>query len=255
MFVQQRHQAIIQKLHKEKSVVVSDLIDMFGVSFETVRRDLEFLEKEGFLKRVHGGAIPADIDYKKEQPLTIRETKFMEEKRQLVELATRYVSEGQSIALDVSTTNTEFARALKRKFEKLTIITNSLPIANELVEMPHYTIILTGGVVRNEERGTVGEWAEAFVSQFHADLFFMSASGVSLEEGITDFGIGELQIKKLMHKNARRTIVLADSSKLDVVSLLKVCPIEQVERIVTDALADRDIAAKYREHGIEVVYE
>jgi len=255
LFVQQRHQAIIQKIHKEQSVAVSDLIEMFGVSFETVRRDLEFLEKEGFLKRVHGGAILAEIDYKKEQPLTIRETKFMEEKKQLVELATRYVTEGQSIALDVSTTNTEFAKALKRKFERLTIITNSLPIANELVEMPHYTIILTGGVVRNEERGVIGEWAESFVSQFHADLFFMSVSGISLEEGITDFGIGELQVKKLMHKNAGRTIALADSSKFDVVSLLKVCPIAEIERIVTDALIDTEIVEKYKQHGIEVVYE
>ncbi|MCS7458879.1 DeoR/GlpR family DNA-binding transcription regulator [Paenibacillus doosanensis] len=255
MFVQQRHQAILQKLHKEKSVVVSELIEMFGVSFETVRRDLEFLEKEGFLKRVHGGAIPAEIDYKKEQPLTFRETKFVEEKRQLVELATRYVTEGQSIALDVSTTNTEFAKALKPKFERLTIITNSLPIANELVEMPHYTIILTGGVIRNEERGVIGDLAEAFVSQFHADLFFMSVSGISLEAGVTDFGIGEVQLKKLMHKNAKRTIALADSSKFEVVSLLKVCGIDEVERYVTDPLIDREIVERYKSHGLEIVYE
>ncbi|MBE1445087.1 DeoR/GlpR family transcriptional regulator of sugar metabolism [Paenibacillus sp. OAS669] len=255
MFVQQRHQAIIQKINKEKSVVVSDLIEMFGVSFETVRRDLEFLEKEGFLKRVHGGAILADIDYKKEQPLTFRETKFVEEKKQLVELATRYVEEGQSIALDVSTTNTEFARALKRKFERLTIITNSLPIANELVEMPNYTIILTGGVLRNQERGVVGELAEAFVSQFHADLFFMSVSGISLEEGITDYGIGEIQLKKIMHKNAKRTIALADSSKFEVVSLIKVCAIDEVERIVTDSLIDPEIVEKYANSGISIVFE
>nr|WP_282941132.1 DeoR/GlpR family DNA-binding transcription regulator [Paenibacillus sp. RC67] len=255
MFVQQRHQAIIHKINKEKSVVVSDLIEMFGVSFETVRRDLEFLEKEGFLRRVHGGAILADIDYKKEQPLTFRETKFVEEKKQLVELATKYVEEGQSIALDVSTTNTEFARALKRKFDRLTIITNSLPIANELVDMPDYTIILTGGVIRNQERGVVGDLAEAFVSQFHADLFFMSVSGISLEEGVTDYGIAEIQLKKIMHKNAKRTIALADSSKFDVVSLIKVCAIDEVERFITDSLIDREIVDKYASHGIPIVYE
>lgn len=255
MFVQQRHQVIIQKLHKEQSVAVSDLIDMFGVSFETVRRDLEFLEKEGFLKRVHGGAILADIDYKKEQPLSFRETKFMEEKRQLVELAARYVTEGQAIALDVSTTNTEFAKVLKRKFERLTVMTNSLPIANELVDMPNYTIILTGGVIRNEEKAIIGDLAEAFISQFHADLFFMSVSGISLAEGITDFGIGEVQLKKIMHRNAKRTIALADSSKFEVVSLLKVCGLNEVERVVTDPLIDAELVAKYRKQGIDVVYE
>lgn len=254
MFGQQRHQSILKKLYRDKTLKVADLIEMFGVSMETIRRDLEYLEKEGLLKRVHGGAIPTEMDYRRELPFTIRETKYIDEKNELAEIATKYLSEGQSIALDVSTTNTLFAVALKRKFNKLTIITNSLSIANELVEMPYYTIILTGGVIRNQECSLVGEMAEAFVSQFRVDTFFMSMSGASLTEGITDYGIGEVQIKKKMMKISQKTIVLGDSSKFDAVSLLKVCECNEVDKFITDSKISQEMVEKFSKGGIEIIY-
>lgn len=120
----------------------------------------------------------------------------MEEKKELAQIAVRYVTEGMSVALDPSTTNTEIAKALKTKFDRLTIITNSLPIVNELVSMPGYTVIMTGGVIRHEELSIIGDLTEEFTARFHADLFFMSMSGVTLEAGITDNAIGEVQVKK-----------------------------------------------------------
>ncbi|PYI53603.1 DeoR/GlpR family DNA-binding transcription regulator [Paenibacillus flagellatus] len=255
MFAQQRHQAIVQKLEREKSVKASELIELFGVSFETIRRDLEHLEAQGALKRVHGGAISNELDYSREIPLPVRETAFRKEKSELAEIASRYVSEGQSIAMDVSTTNTEFAKLLKTKFERLTVITNSLPIANVLVDMPHYTIVLIGGVIRNAEQSVIGDLAEQFAARFHPDLFFMSMSGVTIAEGITDFGIGEIQVKKTMLRNAKRTIALADSSKFDCVSLTKICGAGEVERFVTDPGIDRAIVERYARHGIEIVFE
>ena len=253
MFAEQRHQAIIQKINREKSIKASDLMELFGVSFETVRRDLEHLEKAGYLKRVHGGAILKEWDYREEIPMTVREKVHVDGKNELSEIAARYVTEGQSIALDVSTTNTQFVKALKKKIERLTVITNSLPIANELVHMPGYTIILIGGVIRNEEQGMIGDLAEEFASRFHADLFFMSMSGVTLAEGITDYGLGEVQMKKIMLRNAKRTIALADSSKFEAVSLIKVCGCAEVERFVTDSNIDPAIVDKYKKHGVEIV--
>ncbi|TMV52743.1 DeoR/GlpR transcriptional regulator [Paenibacillus mesophilus] len=255
MFAQQRHQAIVQKLEREKSIKASELMELFGVSFETIRRDLEHLEGEGLLKRVHGGAVSKQLDYAREIPLTVRELAFLKEKSELAEIASRYVTEGQSIALDVSTTNTEFAKHLKRKVERLTVITNSLPIANALIDMPHYTIVLIGGVIRNAEQSIIGDLAEQFAARFHPDLFFMSMSGVTLEEGITDYGLGEIQVKKTMLNNAKRTIALADSSKFDCLSLTKICGANEVERFVTDPGIDREIVDKYRKRGIEVVFE
>lgn len=255
MFVQQRHQLIIQKLNTDKSIRASELMETFGVSFETIRRDLEHLENAGYLQRVHGGAILKQPDYSTEIPLPIRESIYLTEKTELSQLAVRYVTEGMSIALDVSTTNTQIAKALKTKFDKLTIITNSLPIINELMDMPGYTLVMIGGVIRQEEQSIIGDLAEEFASRFHADLFFMSMSGVTLEEGITDNAIGEVQVKKIMQAKAKRTIALADSSKFDQVSLLKVCSCGEVERFVTDSKIDLDLVAKYKRSGIEIVYE
>ncbi|WP_338042507.1 DeoR/GlpR family DNA-binding transcription regulator [Paenibacillus ginsengarvi] len=253
--MQQRHQAIMQKLNKEQSIKASELIELFGVSFETVRRDLEFLENEGLLQRVHGGAILKQLDYSQEIPLTVRETAYRTEKVELAAVACRYVSEGQSIALDVSTTNNEFAAVLAKKFERLTVITNSLPIASMLSPMPHYTVVLIGGVIRSSEQSIIGDLAEQFAARFHPDLFFMSMSGVTLAEGITDYGIGEIGVKKTLLRNAKRTIALADSSKFDRVSLTKICGCAEVERFVTDSGIDRELVERYRQNGVEIVYE
>ncbi|RAV06323.1 DeoR/GlpR family DNA-binding transcription regulator [Paenibacillus sp. YN15] len=253
MFAQQRHQAILEKIQEEKAIKASDLMELFGVSFETVRRDLELLEKAGRLRRVHGGAVLSQLDYTKELPLNMREAAYVEEKREVARIAARYVKEGMSIAMDASTTNHQLARLLKGQVSRLTVITNSLAIAQELTDMPGYRIILPGGVLHNEEQSIIGELAEQFTAMFHADLFFMSISGATLEEGITDYGIGEVQVKKVMLKNAKRAIALADSSKLGAVSLLKVCGADEVECLITDSGVDPEFVEAFRQRGIEVI--
>lgn len=252
LLMHDRHEKVMELLRKNKSLKVSTITKMFGVSTETVRRDLEYLEKEGFLRRVRGGAVLDDIN-STEMNFTVRETKNIEEKREIADIATRYVSEGQSIALDVSTTNTEFAKALKRKIKRLTVLTNSLVIANELAEMPDYTILLPGGVLRNEELCMVGHLSETFFKGFHIDTFFMSMSGISLTEGLTDYGIGEYQVKMKMLESSRNCIVLADSSKFDVASLLKVCQFDRIDRIITDSKLSNKVLQKYTKEGIEIV--
>jgi DeoR family fructose operon transcriptional repressor len=251
MFAKERYDEIMDLLKKDKSIKVSYLVDKFGVSIETIRRDLEHLEKMGHLKRVHGGAVLEENRH--ELTFTVRESKNIKSKREIAEKAIKYVTEGQSIALDVSTTNTEFAKALKTKFERLTVLTNSMIIAQELSTMPEYTILFAGGILKNKEMCTVGDYAEEFVSQFHIDTFFMSMSGISLIKGLTDYGVGEVQIKKKMLEVAGQSFVLADSSKFDVVSLAKVCDFNQISKIITDSSLDKAILNKYIENGIEVI--
>lgn len=254
MLVHDRHQQIIQLLHEIQSVKSADLIARFRVSFETIRRDLEYLEQEGFLKRVHGGATLPATDYQKELPFTVREMKRIQEKRELSQIALRSVEEGQSMFLDVSTTNTEFAKALMTHFERLTILTNSFQIASLLMAKPQFTIFFVGGAVRNSERCVVGDFAESFVSQFHADIFFMSVSGISLKEGLTDYGVGEIQLKKKMLERSQKVVVLADSSKFDAISLTPICGLDKVDRIVTDSGIDRDLLERYKDAGIIIDY-
>lgn len=253
MLVHDRHQQILKLLHEFQTVRTSDLIERFGVSFETIRRDLDYLEREGFLKRIHGGATLPAADYQKELPFTVRETKRVQEKRQLAKSAIRYVEEGQSLFLDVSTTNTEFAKELAAHFDRLTVLTNSFQIATILMEKTRFTIIFIGGQVRNSERCVVGNYAESFVTQFHADRFFMSVSGISLTNGLTDYGIGEVQLKKKMLECSQKIIVLADSSKFNVVSLTPVCGLERIDKIVTDSGIAPDVLEQYRAAGVNVI--
>ncbi len=255
MLAHERHAAILQLLQEQQSVKTTELMRRFDVSFETIRRDMEALEKEGLLIRVHGGATVPTTDYKEELPFTVRERKRVEEKRELSETASKLVSEGQALFLDVSTTNTEFAKVLKQRFERMTLITNSFPIASLLMDKPGFTIIFIGGVVRNEEWCVVGGFAESFVEQFHADAFFMSASGISLADGVTDYGIGEIQLKKRMMSRSKKVYVLADSSKFDAVSLTGVCALGDVDGIVTDSRLPIETANRYREAGIDIINE
>ncbi|WP_243291591.1 DeoR/GlpR family DNA-binding transcription regulator [Bacillus sp. FJAT-47783] len=252
MLVQQRYDRILEILEEVHSVRVSELVEEFGVSVETVRRDLEYLESIGKLKRVHGGAI-LEIDNSKEETFTKRETLNIEKKKEIGEIATRFVKENMVIAMDVSTTNTEFAKALKKKFKSLTIITNSLPIAYELSEMPQYTIILIGGMLRNQELCVVGEMAEKFLEPFHIDRLFLSMSGISLYAGLTDYGVGEWNIKKKMLAQANSCYVLADSTKFDAVSMLKVCSFDQINGIITDSGLSEKIKQKYEEKNIMII--
>lgn len=252
MLAQERHHRILEKINETHSVKVAELIEEFRVSIETVRRDLEYLESMGKLKRVHGGAI-LEKDNSVEQSFVAREIIHVEEKREIGEIAARFVQEGQSIAMDVSTTNTEFVKALKKKIKRLTVLTNSLPIAYELSEMPQYTIILTGGTVRNEELCVVGEMAEQFISQFNIDTLFLSMSGISLHSGLTDYGINEWNIKKKMLEHAKKCYVLADSSKFDAVSLLKVCNFNQIDAIITDSKLPEKIKEKYEKAGMTII--
>ncbi len=252
MLVKERYDRIKEKLQLTHSVRVQELVEEFGVSVETVRRDLEYLESIGVLKRVHGGAV-LEKDNSKEESFTKRETIYIEEKQEIAEYATQFVKEEHIIAMDVSTTNTEIAKALKRKFKRLTIITNSLPIAYELSSMPQYTIIVAGGTLRNEELCVVGEHAESFLSQFHIGVFFMSMSGISLHAGLTDYGIGEWNIKKKMLEQSKTAYVVADSSKFDAVSMLKVCSFNQVEGIITDSKLPSQIKQNYLDKGILII--
>ncbi|GAA0725761.1 DeoR/GlpR family DNA-binding transcription regulator [Clostridium malenominatum] len=252
MLAQERYEQILSILNSEGSVKVSKLTKLFNVSIETIRRDLEYLEKEGHLERVYGGAVLNKVG-NNQLKFENREKEFTNEKIEVANIAARYVAEGQSLAMDASTTNLEIAKVLKTKFKKLTILTNSLAIANELLDMDKYTIILTGGVLKNDEFSLVGDITLKYIENFNINTAFISVSGVSLKEGLTDFIFEHLQIQKKFIEISQNVIVLADSSKFDSVSLLKVCNLDEVNMIITDSKIKKNVLEKYLNSGIEIV--
>lgn len=255
MLAEERYQKIISMLESEGSVKVSNLIKLFGVSIETVRRDLEYLEAQGYLKKVYGGAIAENKAIKSNvyTSFTSREIKNINEKHEIASLAIRNVSEDQSLALDSGTTTFEVARELKKNFQRLTILTNSIKIANELADMDKYTIILTGGILKNDEYSLVGDIALDNIGKFNIDCSFISVSGISLNNGFTDWRMDEIQIQRKMMEISKQTMVLADSGKFGEVSLLKICDVNQVDAIITDSNLKTDIYDKYTKNGVNII--
>ena len=252
MLAPERYEYIIETLNRDCAVKVSKLVKELNVSIETIRRDLEHLEKQGILERVYGGAIPKKILVDK-LSFGKREEEFKEEKLEIASIAMRYIEEGQSIALNDSTTNVEIARQLKKKFKNLTVITNSLIIAMELANNPGIKVILAGGLLNNEEYAFYGKFAKDILKNFIVDRAFIAVGGISLNRGITDYSIHTVEIQKMLIEISKESIILADNSKIDSVSLTKIIDIDDINFIITDSKVDRKIVDKYLKHGVEII--
>lgn len=252
MLAQERYKYIIESLNRDYAVKVSKLIKELNVSIETIRRDLEHLEKEGVLDRVYGGAVPKKITVDK-LSFEKREEEFKEEKLEIASIAMRYIVEGQSIALNDSTTNVEIAKQLKGKFKNITVITNSLAIATELANSQGTKVILAGGLLNNKEYAFYGEFAKNILSNFIVDRAFIGVGGVSLNRGITDYDIYTVEIQKILIEMSNEAIILADSSKIENVSLTKISDLEDISFIITDSKVDENIIDKYLKHGVEII--
>ncbi|SCZ77639.1 transcriptional regulator, DeoR family [Acidaminobacter hydrogenoformans DSM 2784] len=244
---EKRYEQILSILEKEGAVKASSLKVEIGVSSETIRRDLEYLESVGSLKRTHGGAVAvdqSDFDESKNGYLEFqkRERQKISEKAEIAEIAAQYITEGQSLALDSGTTSRKLAEIIKTKFNRLTVVTNSLHIANVLADAKGFTVILTGGVLRPEEYSMTTDMATLIFSKLNINTFFLTTCGVSVESGITYQRPDEIIVQIKMMEASDKTIIITDSSKLGVNSLYKMCGLEKINMIITDSsVTDKQI--------------
>lgn len=254
MLANDRYNVILDFLEKEGSIKTSKIVELLGVSLETARRDLDYLEKQGSLQKVHGGAI---LKNREENTMTysLRETKNTEEKKELANIALKYINEGETIALNSSTTNIEIARLIKNRYSSLTVVTNSLRIAEELADVKGINLILAGGIYNQNEFAFLGEITERFLGNFLVDKSFISVGGISLKRGITDFLMDEILVERKMIEIGEQAIILADSSKIDTNSLIKICDMKDIDFIITDSRLDEKIKEKYIEQNIKIVNE
>ncbi|MFB9274729.1 DeoR/GlpR family DNA-binding transcription regulator [Cohnella cellulosilytica] len=239
MFASHRRDRILELLQRDKQVLVKDLARMFQVSEGTLRIDLRILEDEGLLERTHGGAIPL-----KQQPAFAGDSRDpsrsqlnSEEKQAIGRKAAELVHDGQCILLDASSTVLELAKGLTGH-NYLTVVTNGLEAATTLNRNPRNNVILIGGVLRVGSRTVEGVLGKDILSGIHADLFFTSAEGLSVQEGMTDFSLHEAELKKLMAANASRTVALVDHTKLGRRSIASSIAFGEIHALVTDDKAD-----------------
>ncbi|WP_300358664.1 DeoR/GlpR family DNA-binding transcription regulator [Fusobacterium sp.] len=252
MLANDRYNKILDILERDGSVKTSKLVELLGISLETVRRDLDFLEKQGELQKVHGGAI---LKNKEGTNLTysLREIKNTEEKKEIANLALNYIKEGETIALNSSTTNVEIAKLIKNRYSSLTVVTNSLRIAEELADQKSINLILAGGVYNKNEFAFLGEITSNFLDKFSVDKSFVSVGGISLKRGITDFLMDEVLVERKMIEIGEKAIILADSSKIDSNSLIKICEMKDINFILTDSKLSDDIKQKYKDENINII--
>jgi DeoR family transcriptional regulator of aga operon len=247
---ERRHLAL-EHLSENGEVKVASLSQLAGVSEMTVRRDLEALEREGLVRRVHGGAISA-TSRSYEPPFALRSGHHAEAKARIGWAAASLVSKGETAVLDVGTTTLELARALKEA-STLTVLTPSLRVIDELAANADIRVITTGGIVRPGELSLIGDLAERAFDALHCDTAFIGVGGVDRVAGVTEFNLDDTRVKRAALDSARRCVVLADASKLGKVAFASVCPLERVDVLVTDSSASDAELASIRDAGVEVV--
>jgi len=232
-------------------VAVAELSDAFGVSEVTIRADLQALAGRNLLVRIHGGAIPAGTGLLA-LSLAERQRQQVAEKSRIGAAAAAMIADGDAVVLDSSTTALAIAQHLKHH-RYLTVITNGLVVAQELLAAPGVNVVLPGGALRRDTASVVGTEGLEILGRFNLQKGFFGAHGISVEEGLTDVSADEAEIKRPLVVMCRQVIAVLDATKWGRVGLASFASLSQVNTIVTDAHAPHDLAEQVRAAGVQVV--
>ncbi|WAM34489.1 DeoR/GlpR family DNA-binding transcription regulator [Caldicellulosiruptor morganii] len=253
MLAIERRQKIMAMLNENKSVLVPELAKLFNVTEETIRRDLEKLEKEGFLKRTYGGAVLVE-NYNVDIPFEFRNVTNIEGKKQIALTLIKYIEDGDTLVMDSSTSALQVAKLLKTK-KKITVITNSEQIINELkVFEDNIKVISTGGTLRNRSLSLVGPIAENTLKSLNANKAIISCKGFDIEKGFTESNELEAQVKKIMIEIADQVFMIADHTKMNKTALVNIATLDDVDFIFTDKVLLPSQENAIREKNVEIVY-
>jgi DeoR family fructose operon transcriptional repressor len=251
MYAEERQSAIAAKARSAGRVDVTELAEEFGVTTETVRRDLTVLERHGLLRRVHGGAIPVErLGF--EPGHATRDSVLVAEKERIAKAALAEVPAEGAILLDAGTTTGRLAEILPSERE-LTVVTNSVPIVMMLSARRNLTVLLLGGRVRGKTLAAVDSWALDALTDTFVDIAFLGTNGISVERGLTTPDPAEAAVKRAMIGASRRSIVLADHSKIGADRLARFGELADVDVLITDAGADPLAADELSAAGPRVV--
>jgi DeoR family transcriptional regulator of aga operon len=254
-----RWNALLELLAETGRVGVENAADSLGVSQATIRRDFDQLAQQQMIVRTRGGAVANGVSY--DLPLRYKSAKNTDEKQRIGQAAAALVSPGMVVGLNGGTTTTEVARALAARADlvggvdtqRLTIVTNALNIANEMIVRSHIKIVVTGGVVRPQSYELVGPLATGVLRELTLDMALLGVNAVDVQLGAAAHHEGEAAINSLMVARARRVVIIADSSKLGKHAFARICPIERVDTLVTDSQAPPRLIAEFEAAGIKVV--
>lgn len=248
----ERTEAILRELRERNAVLVADLARRLFVSPSTIRRDLAMLEREGLLRRTHGGAM-AVTRQSSEIPLSLRTGEQRAEKAAMGRLASRLVRNDMFLALDATTTVASMLPFLAR-YSSLRILTSSAQLALDALELPNVQVCCTGGWLHRYSRSFIGEAARERMAAFNCDIAFFSARSADLRTGITDVNEEEVYIIQQMLEGSRQRVFLCDHTKLDHVSCRKLWPISKIDCLITDRRPPEAWVQALAEQGVRLLY-
>lgn len=250
LFVEERRRAIMDELRKNGRVAVKTLSEAMHVSTVTIRQDLRALEESGLLERTYGGAVTrADDSILPELSFHTRDGRQRQAKQAIARHAATLVRSGDTIALDCSTTAFAMVPHLKQ-LAKLTVLTNSLIIAQSFLDTPTIEVLLPAGRLRRDSISVVGQPGE--LMNLNLNLAFLGTRGVRLAEGFSDVDPDEVVVKRAMVQRAVTSVIVADATKWGQVAAYTFARPDEIERIITTRDAPAELVRGFRDAGIEV---
>ncbi len=253
IYAEERQEAIARLVSTSGRVSVARLAAEFDVTTETVRRDLSILERARVLRRVHGGAVPAEALTVIERALNDRDHANTDQKDRIAAAAVEQLPPaGGSVLLDAGSTTARLADRLPPE-SSWTVITHAVPIAARLATAPHVDLHLLPGHVRRSTQAAVGEDTVDALRRIRADVTFLGTNGFTLDHGCSTPDASEAATKRQLVRSGHKVVVLADATKFGQESTVRFADLDDIDVLVTDRGAPRDVLAALREHGIEVV--
>jgi DeoR family transcriptional regulator, glycerol-3-phosphate regulon repressor len=245
-----RQSSLLDEVRKRNSMSVETLAQVLDVTVQTVRRDIKLLSQHGLLSRFHGGVrVPVstieNIEYRQRQILNA------DGKKRIARAVAQEVPDGCSLILNIGTTTEEIARALMHH-RGLRVITNNLNVATILSNNPHCEVIVAGGVVRNRDRGVVGEATLDFIKQFRVDIGLIGISGIEEDGTLRDFDYREVKIAQAIIAQSRETWLAADSSKFNREAMVELGHLSQIKRLFTDTTPPKTFLHLLKDTGVEL---
>ena len=252
MLAVERRAQIEQMIIKNKSVLVLELAKQFDVTTETIRSDLEKLEKQGVLVRTYGGATLVE-SVEPDMEIHRRDTVNFEGKQRIGKRAAEMIKDGETVFLDASTSSLHLARNIKDK-KGITVITNAEKIVLELSECPDIKVICTGGMLNKKNMSYTGRIVEENIrSNYYANKVFFSCRGVTLQRGLMESLEAEAEIKKAMIESSESVIFLCDKQKLGRLGVPVISELKKIDCFITDIKLDEEWNDALAENDIRLI--
>lgn len=252
MLAIERRNAILSKLYLEGKVIVSELSAEFDVTEETIRRDLEKLDKDGLVQKTYGGAVLVQ-NFSTDLPHNVRKKANVAAKQKIAEKISRLFHDGDCIMLDASSTALLVLKYIK-SLKNITLITNSVEALIELSDKDDWNVFSTGGKLKRGSLSLVGPSAEKTIRSFHVDYAVCSSKGIDISRGITDSNEKDSEMKQAIFESAETKILVVDSSKFDKISLIKVSSVTDVDIIATDTEPSANWIEYLKSKNVDLIY-